>query len=881
MTGDRRKRLEDTTRYEPMEVEGRILEQWLEGGYFNPSAEGTPDENYSIAIPPPNVTGALHMGHALNGTVQDSLIRLNRMRGRNTLWALGTDHAGIATQAVVERGLREEGTSRLQIGREAFTERVWEWRRQYGSTIVEQLKRIGASCDYERERFTLDENYVRAVMRVFVALYEKGYVYRDNYIVNWDPGTRSAISDLEVENREVDDTLYYVDYPVEGSERVLTVATVRPETMLADTAVAVNPKDDRYRDVIGEACILPLVGRRLPVIADERVDPEFGTGALKITPGHDPTDFDIGREHGLDEIVVIGEDGSMNDAAGERFAGMSAEEAREAVVAALREESRLRSEEPYRHSVPFSQRSGKRVEPLISLQWFCRMDELAKPAIEVVEQGHVRFVPERWSRVYLDWMRGLRPWCVSRQLWWGHRIPVWYCDACGETYAAEAPPERCGACDGELRQDEDVLDTWFSSALWPFAVLGWPDQTPELRAFYPTDALVTARDIIFLWVARMVMMGLEFTGDIPFSDVYITPVIQAPDGRRMSKSLGTGIDPLDEIHAHGADGVRFGLLAMSSTQDVRYSAERVQQGQDLANKMWNASRLVLLNATQAAKDNARQERAPVGVPAGTALSSGWPPTTHIEDRWIVSRLQRAIESTTASLDSYDFAHAALGLYDYFWSELCDWYLEIVKPRLYDGDAEATATLLRVLEQTLALIHPVMPFVTEEIYAYLRGELGPNAPEMLVVHPFPKADDALVDEDAERDVEAWIDLTRRVRRWRDLVGVAAASVLPARIAGGDGAPPHELVGRLARLSFDGAEGETLATFGPVEILASGEVDAEEVRRRIGERRDALRAEVQRAEGKLGNAGFVDKAPAEVVEAERAKLSRYQAELEELS
>jgi valyl-tRNA synthetase len=711
---------------------------------------------------------------------------------------------------------------------------------------------------------------VRAVLRVFVALYEKGYVYRDNYIVNWDPGTRSAISDLEVENREVEDTLYYIDYPLEGSERALTVATVRPETMLADTAVAVNPGDERYRDAVGAHCILPLVGRRLPVIADDHVDPEFGTGALKITPGHDPNDFEIGRAHGLDEIVVMSADGRLNDAAGERFAGLTIEEAREAVVAALREEGLIRSEEPYTHSVPYSHRSGKRVEPLISLQWFCRMDELAKPAIEVVERGQVRFVPERWARVYLDWMHGLRPWCVSRQLWWGHRLPVWYCDACEETYVSETPPERCGACGGELRQEDDVLDTWFSSALWPFAVLGWPDDTPELRAFYPTDVLVTARDIIFLWVARMVMMGLEFAGDVPFSDVYITPVIQAPDGRRMSKSLGTGIDPLDEIDAHGADGVRFGLLAMSSTQDVRYSADRIQQGQDLANKMWNASRLILLNASPDA--NSRQEQAPVGGSAGMG--------SRVEDRWIVSRLQRAIEATTANLDAYDFAHAALDLYDFFWSELCDWYLEIAKLRLYDGEPEIAATLRWVLEQTLALAHPMMPFVTEEIYAYLRAELGGDRPPMLVVHHFPQADPGLVDEDAEREVREWIDLTRQVRRWRDLVGVAAATVLPARISGGDGAPPHELVGRLARLSFDGAEGDALATFGPVEILPSDEVDADQVRERIAERRDALRSEVSRAKGKLANAGFVENAPDDVVEAERAKLARYRAELDEL-
>jgi valyl-tRNA synthetase len=859
MDAGRRETLEKTTRYDPSETEGRILERWLEGGYFHPPAEGAPDENFSIAIPPPNVTGALHMGHALNGTLQDVLTRLNRMRGRNSLWALGTDHAGIATQAVVERELREEGTSRLEIGRDAFVERVWRWRREYGSTIVEQYKRLGASCDYERERFTLEDSYVRAVYRVFVALYDKGYIYRDNYMVNWDPGTHSAISDLEVTNREVTDTLYHIDYPVEGSDRVLTVATVRPETMLADTAVAVHPDDDRYRDVVGEHCVLPLVGRRLPVIADEFVDPEFGTGALKITPGHDPNDFEIGREHGLEEISVVGEDGRMTAAAGERFQGMTVAEAHAAVAEALREEGRLRGQEEYTHSVPFSERSGERIEPLISLQWFMRMDELARPAIEVVERDEVRIVPDNYKRVYLDWMRNIRPWCISRQLWWGHRIPVWYCDACNETYVTETAPERCGACGGELRQEDDVLDTWFSSGLWPFAVLGWPDETPELEAFYPTSFLTTAREILFLWVARMVMMGLEFTGEIPFHDVYVHPIIQAPDGRRMSKSLGTGIDPIREIETHGADAVRFGLLAMASTQDVRYNAARVQQGQDLANKMWNASRLVLLNA---------------------ATAQARPASERIEDRWIVSRLQRVIDATTERIDSYDFAHAGLGLYDFFWSELCDWYLEIVKPRLYDGDADAASTLLWVLEQTLALVHPVMPFVTEEIYAYLRDAVGDEAAEMLVIHPYPEPDPSRVDEEAEREVEAWIDVTRQIRRWRDLVGVAAGSVLPARVAAGDGAP-HELVARLARLSFDGAEGEALATIGPVEIMASEEVDAAQARQRIAERRDALQAEVSRAEGKLANAGFVENAPPEVVDAERAKLARYQAELEELS
>jgi valyl-tRNA synthetase len=874
---ERRKALEETTRYDAAEVEARVFAEWIEGGYFHPVAEGRPEDNFSVAIPPPNVTGALHMGHALNGSMQDALVRMNRMRGRNTLWTLGTDHAGIATQAVVEKELRAEGVDRHELGREAFVERVWAWKEEYGSRIVEQYKRLGASCDYERERFTLDEGYVRAVYRVFKQLYDKGYVYRDHYMVNWDPGSHSAISDLEVENREVEDTLYSIDYPIEGSERVLTVATVRPETMLADTAVAVNPGDQRYADLVGEHCVLPLVGRRLPIVADEHVDPEFGTGALKITPGHDPNDFEIGRRHGLEEIGAIGPDGRMTAEAGERFSGLTAAEAQEAVVAALREEGRLRAEDPYVHSVPFSHRSGERIEPLISLQWFCRMDELAKPAIAAVERDEVRIAPPRWKRVYLDWMREIRPWCVSRQLWWGHRIPVWYCDPCEEVYVTEGQsPERCGACGGELRQEEDVLDTWFSSALWPFATLGWPEDTPELRAFYPTGFLTTAREILFLWVARMVMMGLEFPGAIPFRDVYVHSVIQARDGRRMSKSLGTGIDPLEEIDRHGADALRFGLLAMSSTQDVRFSDAKVQQGADLANKLWNAGRLILLNCKfqqNQSLTKARQGQVPAAVAGetGTRRDALSPPP--VEDRWILSRLEATIGSVTAKLEEYDFAHAAQEAYAFFWSELCDWYLEIAKPRLYEGEAGVSALLLRALERILALLHPLMPFVTEEIWSYHPARDG-----HLAVHPFPEADESLCDPGAEAEVREAIELTRRLRAWRDLVEAPAAAVLPVRV---EGAEPQEFVGRLARVQLTEDGGDPVAALGPVKILASAEIDAEAVAERLGTRRAELRSEVARAEGKLGNQKFVDRAPAEVVAEEREKLARYRAELEELS
>ncbi|MSW88661.1 MAG: valine--tRNA ligase, partial [Actinobacteria bacterium] len=679
------------TRYEPADHEGGILDAWLSSGLFHPEPTGTAEENYSIAVPPPNVTGSLHMGHALNGTIQDVLVRHHRMLGHNTKWILGTDHAGIATQKQVEKALVEEGTSREEVGREAFVERVWQWREEYGSRIVGQFQRIGASCDYSEERFTLDEGYAHSVLEVFVRLYEKGLIYRDHYMVNWDPGSLSAISDLEVEDREVTDQMVEIAYPLADGSGELVVATVRPETMLADVAVAVHPDDERYKHLIGKEVALPLSDRLIPIIADDYVKLDFGTGALKITPGHDPNDFEIGRRHKLPELGVIGEDGRMSEDAG-RYAGMTASEAQAEVIKDLEALALIRGVEDYTHVVPFSHRSGERIEPLISLQWFMKMDELAKPATEVVRNGEVKFHPDRWGRVYIDWMENIRPWCVSRQLWWGHRLPVWYRG--DDIHVGMEAPEG----DGWV-QDEDVLDTWFSSALWPFATLGWPDDTPELKAFYPTNVLSTARDILFLWVARMVMMGIEFTGKIPFSDVYVHSVIQAPDGRRMSKSLGTGIDPLIEIDKHGADAVRFGLLAMSSTQDVRYSAEKVLQGQQLANKLWNAVRFGLSL-----------------IPEGTVAQ---PRPETIEDRWILSRLEAARVDIRARIEAFDMSHAALALYDFVYGELCDWYLELVKPRFAEdaeGDQAALASnLLFVLSETLVLAHPVIPFVTETLW----------------------------------------------------------------------------------------------------------------------------------------------------------------------
>ena len=871
MPADRLKVLNERTRYEPGDVETRVFARWREAQIFHPEPAGDASENFSIAVPPPNVTGSLHMGHALNAAIQDLCIRLARMRGRRAKWIFGTDHAGIATQRQVEKQLESEGTTRQAIGREAFIERVWEWRRHHGSTIREQFQALGASLDYDDERFTMDDAYVRAVTLVFVRLHEKGLIYRDNYLVNWDPGLRTAISDLEVEQRSVEDTLYSIDYPLESSSGSVTVATVRAETMLADTAVAVNPSDDRYSRLIGETAILPLVGRRLPIIADEHVDPEFGTGALKITPGHDPADFEIGRRHGLAEITVIGEDGRMSDGAPERFRGMEIEDARQAVVAELREQGLISATEPYTHDVPHSHRSGRRIEPLISLQWFCDMNELARAAIEPVSDGRIRFHPEKpWTGVYLNWLENIRPWCISRQLWWGHQLPVWYRGE--ETYVATEPPEGDG-----WERDPDVLDTWFSSGLWPFATLGWPEETPELRAFYPTDVLSTARDIIFLWVARMVMFGVELTGEIPFTEVNIHSVIQAPDGRRMSKSLGTGIDPLDLISEHGADALRFGLLAMSSGQDVRFNEERVRQGRDLANKLWNASRLILLRVSDVDPD------------PGAA--------TRVEDRWIVSRLERLTEQVTGLYDDFRFSHAARDLYEAFWSELCDWYLELAKPRLYEErNEQVSGVLLWALERTLTLLHPVMPFVTEEVWSLMPGERG-----LLAAAPWPAADPARLDEEAESEVGRLIEAVTALRRYRDEVGAKASVPVRGRLlaegydgvrdqlarlarfelADGDGDGDRSGAGRARALAHDG---DVLATVpipgGAVQVLPSDAFDPAEVEKRIAAKRAGLQAELERAERKLANEKFVERAPAQVVEEERRKLEEYRTALSRL-
>ncbi len=856
--------LQQTTRFEPAAVEARWMKHWLDEHLFHAEPDAA-REAYSIVIPPPNITGVLHMGHALNDTVQDVLTRYHRMLGENACWLVGTDHAGIATQNVVEKMLRTEGLTKEDLGRDEFVSRVWEWRREYGGTIIEQLKRLGCSCDYERERFTFDDGYARAVTKVFVALYEKGYIHKDSYLVNWCPRCGTAISDLEVAYRDMPGTLNFIRYEVAGGGSV-TIATTRPETMLGDTAVAVHPGDERYGDLVGKTAILPLLGRELRIVADERVDPEFGTGALKITPAHDLTDFDIGRSHGLESVQAIGQDGRITEAGGP-YAGLEVEEAAARVVADLRALGALEKVEDYPHSVATCDRCGTPIEPLISEQWFMDMDELKKPATDVVREGKVKFTPERWGRVYIDWMDNLRPWCISRQLWWGHQLPVWYCPD-GHLTVAESAPQACAQCGStELTRETDVLDTWFSSALWPFATFGWPEQTADLAYFYPTNVLSTGRDIIFLWVARMIMMGLEFMDDIPFDDVYLHSVIQAPDGRRMSKSLGTGIDPLEMIDEHGADATRFGLLLMSSTQDVRFSEEKIAMGRGFANKLWNAARFVLLGTEGYAAERSEADQV---------------------DRWIASRFQRCLSTVEEAVAVYDFTAAVDALYHFVWDEFCDWYLELVKVRLYGDDeaqkAQAASHARWMLDQVVRLLHPFMPFVTEEI-----AEQYGATP--LLKQDHPRRDEAQLatdDENAIGELQAAVDALRRFR--------AEAEIPPGKVLDavfvGDGAGAAVRYGpyagafrALARTAVafagDPEAGATvvLVPGGRLEVAAA--VDRAEEIARLEQQLAKAQAEVQRGEAKLGNENFVGRAPEAVVAKEREKLTAHVAERDGLA
>jgi valyl-tRNA synthetase len=856
--------LQQTTRFEPAAVEARWMKYWLDEHIFH--AEPDPARKpYSIVIPPPNITGVLHMGHALNDTVQDVLTRYHRMLGENACWLVGTDHAGIATQNVVEKMLRAKGLTKEDLGREEFVARVWEWRKEYGGTIIEQLKRLGSSCDYDRERFTFDEGYVRAVTKVFVALYEKGYIHKDSYLVNWCPRCGTAISDLEVAYRDMPGTLNYIRYEVAGGGSV-TIATTRPETMLGDTAVAVHPDDERYKDVVGKTATLPLLGRELKIVADERVDPEFGTGALKITPAHDLTDFDIGRTHGLEAVQAIGQDGRITEAGGP-YAGLEVEVAAARVVEDLSKLGALVKVEDYPHSVATCDRCGTPIEPLISEQWFMDMDQLKKPATDVVRDGKVKFTPERWGRVYIDWMDNLRPWCISRQLWWGHQLPVWYCPD-GHVTVAETEPQACAECGStELTRETDVLDTWFSSALWPFATFGWPDQTEDLAYFYPTNVLSTGRDIIFLWVARMVMMGLEFMGEIPFDDVYLHSVIQAADGRRMSKSLGTGIDPLEMIDEHGADATRFGLLLMSSTQDVRFSEEKIVMGRGFANKLWNAARFVLLGTEGYAAE--RSEASEV-------------------DRWIASRFQRCLATVEAAVTVYDFTAAVDALYHFVWDEFCDWYLELIKVPLYGEDearkAQVAGHARWMLDQIVRLLHPFMPFVTEEI-----AEQYGAAPLLRLDHP--RHDEALLapdDEKAIGELQAAVDALRRFRADAE---IPPGKVLEAVFVSDDAGMRERLeryagvLRAMARTAIaftgDPAEDATvvLVPGGRLEVAAA--VDKAEEMARLEQQLSKADAEVRRGEAKLGNEKFVGRAPEAVVAKEREKLAVHVAERDELA
>jgi valyl-tRNA synthetase len=719
--------------YQPHGVEARWQRVWEGEGLYAAEADD-PRPAFVVMHPPPNISGSLTLGHALQLSLEDALCRFHRMRGFNTLFQPGYDHAGTSTWAAVGRELAKEGKTQKDLGRAGFEEYVAQWLDRYGGTIMSQFRRLGASLDYRRERFTMDPGYYRAVIRWFVHLYGKGWIYRDNRIVNWCPHDETALSDLEVEHEEIDDTLSYVRYPFADGAGHVTIATVRPATILADVAVAVHPDDSRYRGIVGKEVIVPFVERRVPVIADDRVEPEFGTGALKVTPGHDPADFEIGRDHALPELSVIGLDGKMNADAGE-LAGLTQEEAGRRVLDWAREHGQLERQEPYRHSVGTCERCGSRVEPLIMLQWWVAMEGLAKPAIEAVEDGRVRFTPDRFARVYLDWLRNVRPWCISRQIWWGHRIPVWYCPD-GHVTVAEAEPEACATCGSEeLRQDEDVLDTWFSSALYPFATLGWPDETRDLEVFYPGDVLTTARDIIFLWVARMVFSGLELMREEPFHDVLIHSTILNPEGRRMSRTLGTGIDPEDAIEPYGADATRYGLLKMTSTQDARFSFGSIQEGRKLANKLWNVARLLISNTS--------------GVRPRTR------PKETVE-RWILARLDATRDELERDLADFDFAHAVDRLYHLTFDDFCDWYAEAIKPRLYSDDEDAKATALAALERLLKLLHPVMPHVTEEIWSNL-----PARETRLIVAPWPGPDEAYAaDADALRPVQEAAEIFRR-------------------------------------------------------------------------------------------------------------------------
>jgi len=903
--------------YRPRDIEQRLYERWEENGWFAPSGEGEP---YCIVIPPPNVTGTLHMGHAFQDTIMDALIRYHRMTGRNTLWQPGMDHAGIATQMVVERQLNGEGTSRRELGREAFIERVWKWKGESGGHICQQLRRLGASVDWQRDQFTMDDNLTAAVMEVFVRLYDEGLIYRGKRLVNWDPVLHTALSDLEVLQEDEPGNLWHFRYPLASGEGHLVVATTRPETMLGDSGVAVHPNDERYRDLVGQEVILPLVDRRIPVIADDYVDPEFGTGCVKITPAHDFNDYEIGKRHNLEMINVLTDDAVINENAPEAYRGLDRFEARKKIVTDLDALGLLEKVEDHEQKLPRGDRSGAVIEPYLTDQWYVDIQPLAKPAIEAVEDGRIRFVPENWSKTYFDWMYNIQDWCISRQLWWGHRIPAWY-DADGNIYVgrdeAEAREKHALGETLELRQDEDVLDTWFSSALWPFSTQGWPDDTDALKTFYPGQVLVTGFDIIFFWVARMIMMGLKFMDDVPFHEVYIHGLIRDPDGQKMSKSKGNVLDPLDLIDGvdldtlirkrttglmqthlqpkieaatrkqfpdgideYGADALRFTFASLATTgRDIRFDLGRIEGYKNFCNKLWNASRYVLMN-TESLDDGDKE------------LSTA--------DRWILSRMQDTVASIHESMQNYRLDLAAQAIYEFTWHEFCDWYLELSKPVLQSdetSDAQKRGTrrtLIDVLETILRMMHPLMPFITEEIWAQVAPRIGIEG-ETLMHRPFPEPDHALKDADAEAELDWVMRFILGIRQIRGEMDISPGKALPVLMegAGADDlrfADANRLtlarVGRVESVTAlqddEDAPPAATALVGSMRLLVpmAGLIDVEAERARIGKQRDKVNAELEKAGAKLANENFVNNAPEAVVTQEKERVAAFEEQLEQL-
>ena len=862
--------------YDPASVEKKWYEFWEKNRYFH--AEPEPGKKpFSIVIPPPNITGKLHMGHALDNTLQDILIRWHRMMGDNTLWMPGYDHAGLATQIKVEEVLKkDEGKTRFDLGREEFVKRVWAWKEEYGDRIINQLKCLGISCDWERKRFTMDEGCSRAVRETFVSLFEKGLIYKGTRITNWCVNCHTALSDIEVEHEDTPGHLWYVRYPVVGEEDTyLTIATTRPETIPGDTAVAVNPEDERYAKLIGKTLRLPILNREIPVIADSYVDTKFGTGAVKITPSHDPNDYEMGLRHNLPEIVVIGKDGVMTEEAGP-FAGLERYECRKQIVARLKEEGYLVKIEEHSHAVGHCQRCHNIVEPLVSTQWFVKMQPLVKAAVDCVTDGRTQFVPERFTKNYTGWMENIHDWCISRQIWWGHRIPVWYCDDCGEMSASRTDLEKCPKCGStHIHQDEDALDTWFSSALWPFSTMGWPDNTELLKQFYPTSVLVTGYDIIFFWVARMLIMGMEFMKEIPFEKVFIHGLVRDSQGRKMSKSLGNGIDPLEVIEKYGADTMRFMLITGNTPgNDMRFYWERVEGTRNFANKIWNASRFALMNME--------------GYDKNAKLA----PYT-LADKWILSRLQDTVKDVTGLLERFELGEAGRAIYDFIWSEVCDWYIEIAKPRLYNKEAaaeRATAqhVLATVLVSAMKLLHPYMPFITEEIYQCL-----PHEAESIMISKWPVADESLIDPEAERGMNAIMDSIKAIRNMRAEVNANPGKKIPAIMLVSEDlreVVAHKdsyikLLGGIDNLELRPLNGEkpenamaAVVTGIEVYLPLAGLIDVEKETQRLSKELAAMEKDLQRAGGKLNNAGFLAKAPEDVIAKERAKYEELSGKID---